>query len=64
MGDNERGSDNNNSDENHMLAMYGCDDKWSFSKRELNMKLIKNLVISSKKFSATYFQVIDHRKFT
>lgn len=38
MADNERVMCDNN-DENHPLAMYGCDDKWSFSKRDRSQEV-------------------------
>lgn len=34
MADNERTADENNS-----LAMYGCEDKWSFSKRDRSQEV-------------------------
>lgn len=40
MADTERVmTDNNNCDSNHPLAMYGCDDKWTFSKRDRSQEV-------------------------
>jgi SPRY domain-containing SOCS box protein 3 len=40
MSDNETEmSENNNLDDNHSLAIYGCDDKWAFSKRDRSQEV-------------------------
>lgn len=40
MADKEReATEDGNGDENYPLAMYGCDDKWSFSKRDRSQEV-------------------------